>query len=158
MKKIQYIFAPAIVLAFLASCNSAPQGPSQAEIDTQVEAKVKAATEQLKAECDSRIMAAAQLKKDSILVKMGMQKAAPAAKAAGKTDKEKTPIKVVPPPQPAPAPAPAPEKPKGLKGLSDQAKKDQGTTQGLKGLSDQEKAKTTETKKGGLKGLSDQNK
>lgn len=154
----------AIILGFLASCSSEPQGPSQAELDAQVEAKVKAATEQLKAECDSRIMAAAQMRKDSILVKQGMQKPAPAAKEPVKQAPPKQTTAPAPAPAPAPTPAPAPaaikEKPKGLQSLSDQNKENQPAgSKGLKGLSDQEKAKSPEpSKRGGLKGLSDQNK
>jgi hypothetical protein len=93
MKKIQYIIAPAVALMMFAACNTEVKGPSQAEIDAQVDAKVKSATEQLKAECDSRIMTAAQLKKDSILVKLGQQKPAPAAPA---------PVKAAPPKQNTP--------------------------------------------------------
>jgi hypothetical protein len=158
MKNLKYIIAPAIAIAMFASCNSEVAAPSQAELDTQVEAKVKAATDQLKAECDSRIMSAAQMSKDSILVALGNKKpaaAAPAPKPAS------APIKAAPVKQ-EPVKA-EPVKPKGgLKGLSDQAKQEAGNPagKGLKGLSDQakEKAKEEAPKKGGLKGLSDQSK
>ena len=67
MKTIKYIITPALAAFIFTACNNEVKGPSQAEIDTQVEAKVKAATDQLKADCDSRIMQAAQMKADSIL-------------------------------------------------------------------------------------------
>lgn len=162
MKNLKYIIAPAIAIAMFASCNSEVAAPSQAELDTQVEAKVKAATDQLKAECDSRIMSAAQMSKDSLLVALGNKKpaiAAPAPKPASAPTK--APIKAAPVKQ-EPVKA-EPVKPKGgLKGLSDQAKQEAGNPagKGLKGLSDQakEKAKEEAPKKGGLKGLSDQSK
>ena len=75
MKNLKYILVPALAGILFASCNSEAQGPSQAEIDAQVEAKVKDATDKMKADCDLQIMNAAQLKKDSILVKMGKMKA-----------------------------------------------------------------------------------
>lgn len=95
MKNLSYIVITASTL-FFASCATEPQGPSQTEIDAQVEAKVKAATEQLKAECDSRILGAAQLKKDSILVKAGQQK----------------PVVATPAPKPTPTPKAPPVKTK----------------------------------------------
>ena len=99
MKHIKYILIPALTGFFFTACNTEPVGPSQAELDTQVETKVKAATDQLKAECDTRLMQAAQMQADSLL-----------AKAA-----KKAPI-AAPKPAPAPAPAkvktPAPPKPK----------------------------------------------
>lgn len=96
MKKIQYIIVPALALMMFAACNTEVKGPSQAEIDAQVDAKVKSATEQLKAECDSRIMTAAQLKKDSILVKLGKQKPAPAAPAKTTPPKQNPPKQTTP--------------------------------------------------------------
>jgi hypothetical protein len=153
MKKIQYIIATAVALMMFAACNTEVKGPSQAEIDAQVDAKVKSATEQLKAECDSRIMTAAQLKKDSILVKLGQQKPAPAAAPAKTTPPKQTPPKQTPPKVEPPKNDP----PKGgLKGLSDQSKKENGGGKGLKGLSDQNQQKSSEEgKKVGLKGLKD---
>lgn len=78
MKNLKYILVPALAGIMFASCNNEAQGPTQAEIDAQVEAKVKDATDKMKADCDAQIMNAAQLKKDSILVKMGKMKAPPA--------------------------------------------------------------------------------
>ena len=107
MKKLSFLIIPATAMFFVA-CNTEAPAPSQADIDAQVEAKVKAATDQLKAECDSRIMAAAQLKKDSILVKMGSKPApapAPAPKPAPAPTKPPVkPVKPTPPPPPPPAP------------------------------------------------------
>lgn len=104
MKTIKYLLIPALTGLLFAACNTEPKGPSQAELDTQVEAKVKAAADQLKADCDSRIMQAAQAQADSVLAKAS--KAAPASKpsapAAKKTEK----------PKPAPAPAPVKTNPK----------------------------------------------
>ena len=89
MKSIKYIIVPALAAFLFTACNNEVKGPSQADLDAQVEAKVKSATDQLKSECDARIQQAAQLQADSIV-----------AKAAGK--------KVTPAPAPKPAPAPAP--------------------------------------------------
>ncbi len=99
MKKIQYIIVPALALCMFAACNTEVKGPSQAELDAQVDAKVKSATDQLKSECDSRIMTAAQLKKDSILVKLGKQKPAPVAAKPAPAPKApvKAPVKPTPP-------------------------------------------------------------
>lgn len=110
MKKLSFLIIPATAMFFVA-CNTEAPAPSQADIDAQVEAKVKAATDQLKAECDSRIMAAAQLKKDSILVKMGSKPApAPAPKPAPAPTKPPVkPVKPTPPPPPAPAPVKNPK-------------------------------------------------
>jgi len=74
MKTIKYIITPALAAFIFTACNNEVKGPSQAEIDTQVEAKVKAATDQLKADCDSRIMQAAQMKADSILANSAANK------------------------------------------------------------------------------------
>lgn len=87
MKFVKYIIAPSMVALLFASCANEAQGPSQAELDTQVEAKVKAATDQLKADCDGRMLQAAQMQADSLLAKMVTPKPAPA-------------------PKPSPAPAP----------------------------------------------------
>lgn len=160
MKNIKNYILPALASAmFFTACNEQAAAPSQADIDAQVEAKIKSTTEQWKADCDKRIMDAAQLKKDSILVKMGKQ-AAPAP-AAPQKPKTNTPpknntggVKTPPPPPPPPPPAPAPEKPKGLKSLSDQAKETE--TKGLKSLSDQSKNEQKgDNSKGGLKALQD---
>ncbi len=91
MKNLKYILVPALAGILFASCNSEAQGPSQAEIDAQVEAKVKDATDKMKADCDLQIMNAAQLKKDSILVKMGKMKAPTAPPKAPATPKSPTP-------------------------------------------------------------------
>ena len=83
MKNLKYIIVPALAAFMFTACNNEVKGPTQAEIDTQVELKVKAATDQLKADCDSRIMQAAQLKADSILAKTASQQveaSAPVAK------------------------------------------------------------------------------
>jgi hypothetical protein len=73
MKNLKYIIVPALAAFMFTACKNEVKGPTQAEIDTQVELKVKAATDQLKADCDSRIMQAAQLKADSILAKTASQ-------------------------------------------------------------------------------------
>ena len=88
MKSIKYIIVPALAAFMFTACNNEVKGPSQADLDAQVEAKVKSATDQLKSECDARIQQTAQMQADSIV-----------AKAAGK--------KVTPAPAPKPAPAPA---------------------------------------------------
>ncbi len=112
MKNLKYILIPALTGFFFTACNTEPVGPSAAELDTQVEAKVKSATDQLKAECDSRLMQAAQLKADSVLAKVkkvAPKPATPAAKApvAPKTPpKAPTPPKTKTPPPPPPPPAP----------------------------------------------------
>ncbi len=67
MKTLKYIMVPVLTGLLFVACNNEPKGPTQAELDTQVEAKVKAATDQLKADCDTRIMQAAQLQADSLL-------------------------------------------------------------------------------------------
>ena len=67
MKIVQYIMLPVLTGLLFVACNTEPKGPSQAELDTQVEAKVKLATDQLKADCDSRINQAAQAQADSLL-------------------------------------------------------------------------------------------
>jgi hypothetical protein len=67
MKTLKYIIVPVLTGLLFVACNNEPKGPTQAELDTQVEAKVKAATDQLKADCDSRIMQAAQSQADSLL-------------------------------------------------------------------------------------------
>lgn len=159
MKNIKNYILPAIASAmFFTACNEQATAPSQAEIDAQVEAKIKSTTEQWKADCDKKIMDAAQLKKDSILVKMGNQTPAPVTPAKPKTatpPKNNTGgVKTPPPPPPPPPPTPAPEKPKGLKSLSDQAKETE--TKGLKSLSDQSKNEQKgENNRGGLKSLQD---
>lgn len=80
MKNLKYIIVPALAAFMFTACNNEVKGPSQAELDTQVEAKVKAATDQLKADCDSRIMQAALMKADSMIAKTaGKKVAAPVA-------------------------------------------------------------------------------
>jgi hypothetical protein len=156
---LKYIIIPALAGIMFASCNNTPQGPTQAELDAKVEAKVKEETDKMKANCDAQIMQAAQLKKDSILVKMGKMKApAPAPKSTTtKTTTTKTTTTKTEPVKTEPVKV----EPKGLKQLSDQNKKGEGKQGGLKGLSDQSKTKENESKgntKGGLKSLSDQKK
>lgn len=157
MKKLQYIIVPALAGLFFTACNNEPKGPSQAELDTQVEAKVKATQDQLKADCDTRLMQAAQLKADSMLVKMVNKKSPAPAKVVSAPGPKNT----TPQPPKQTTPPPVKDKPKGLKSLSDQAKQESGKGGGLKSLSDQTKkeaAEKTPTKKGGLKSLSDQSK
>lgn len=158
-KNLKYILIPAFAGMMFASCNTTPQGPTDAELDAQVEVKVKEATDKMRADCDAQIMQVAQMKKDSILIKMGKMKApavgskAPKSNSPTTTQTTTTTTTVV-------KEEPVKETPKGLKGLSDQAKKDQGKTGGLKGLSDQNKAKEKEATgtQGGLKSLSDPKK
>ncbi len=88
-KNLKYILIPALAGMMFAACNNTPQGPSQAELDAQVETKVKAATDKMHADCDAQIMQAAQMKKDSILIKMGKMKA-PVANAGTKPATSKT--------------------------------------------------------------------
>jgi hypothetical protein len=66
MKQLKYAILPALTAIFFAAC-STEQGPSQSELDSQVATKVKAAQDQLKAECDNRINTAAQLQADSLI-------------------------------------------------------------------------------------------
>lgn len=91
MKSFKYIVIPALTGILFAACNTEPKGPSQAELDTQVEAKVKAATDQLKADCDSRIMQAAQLQADSLLAKAKPTSKPKATTPAPSTTKPSTP-------------------------------------------------------------------
>ena len=65
------MIVPALAAILFTACNTEPKGPTQAELDTQVDAKVQTATDQLKADCDMRIMQAAQMEADSILAKGG---------------------------------------------------------------------------------------
>ena len=87
MKKIKYIIVPALMGIIMASCNSEPKGPTQAELDSQVEAKVKTATDQLKSDCDNRIMDAARANADSI---MNVAKPQGKTTASAPTSKTKT--------------------------------------------------------------------
>ncbi|MBK7587020.1 MAG: hypothetical protein IPI22_01170 [Bacteroidetes bacterium] len=141
---LKYIIIPALAGIMFASCNNTPQGPTQAELDAKVEAKVKEETDKMKANCDAQIMQAAQLKKDSILVKMGKMKApAPTPKSTTtKTTTTKTTTTKTEPVKTEPVKV----EPKGLKQLSDQNKKGEGKQGGLKGLSDQSKTKENESK------------
>ena len=98
MKKIKYIIVPALMGIIMASCNSEPKGPTQAELDSQVEAKVKTVTEQLKADCDNRILDAARANADSIMALANKApKPAPSAPTKAHTP---APAKVVTPPPP----------------------------------------------------------
>jgi hypothetical protein len=94
MKSIKYIITPVLAAFLFTACNNEVKGPSQADIDTQVEAKVKAATDQLKADCDNQIMQAAQIKADSILANVASKKevstVAPKPAAASPTTKPTT--------------------------------------------------------------------
>ncbi len=101
MKNLKYILVPALTGLLFVACNTEPKGPTQAELDTQVEAKVNAATEQLNADCNTRIMQAAQMQADSIIAKTSAKKAAPKPVAAPAPPKPKT-VKTPPPPPPAP--------------------------------------------------------
>jgi len=71
MKTLKYILVPALTGILFAACNTEPKGPTQAELDTQVDAKVQTANDQMKADCDMRLMQAAQLQADSMLAKGG---------------------------------------------------------------------------------------
>ncbi len=94
MKTLKYLLVPALTGLLFVACNNEPKGPTQAELDTQVEAKVKSATDQLKADCDSRIMQAAQTQADSLLAKAA--KAAPKPAPAKTKTTTKTTTKVEP--------------------------------------------------------------
>lgn len=102
MKNLKYILVPALAGIMFASCNDTPQGPSQADLDAKVEAKVKEETDKMRANCDAQIMQAAQLKKDSILVKMGMMKAPPATPKTTRTTTTTTTTKTTEPVQETP--------------------------------------------------------
>jgi len=91
MKIVQYIMLPVLTGLLFVACNTEPKGPSQAELDTQVEVKVKLATDQLKADCDSRINQAAQAQADSLLAA-----AKPTAKPVTKPITPAQPIKAAP--------------------------------------------------------------
>ncbi len=160
MKNLKYFILSAFTGLFFASCNEAAQGPSQAEIDQQVEAKVKEATDKLKADCDAQIMNAAQLKKDSILLKLGNKPAAVPSKPTTAPSKPATaptkPTAKEPTKQAPVQTPPVKEEPKGLKSLSDQSKQEAGKQGGLKSLSDQNKAQEANKQGGGgLKSLRD---
>lgn len=130
MKRLQYIIVPALAGLFFTACNNEPKGPSQAELDTQVEAKVKATQDQLKADCDTRLMQAAQLKADSTLAKLANKKAPAPAKVAttpAPTTKTKTPPpppKQTTPPPPKPLPNTNTGKKNNETGGMNQGKKD----------------------------------
>ncbi len=100
MKKIKYIIVPALMGIIMASCNSEPKGPTPAELDSQVEAKVKTATDQLKADCDNRIMDAARANADSIMALANKAPKPVAAPAAPPKAHAPAPAKVVTPPPP----------------------------------------------------------
>ncbi len=110
MKNLKYILLPVLAGVMFASCNNTPQGPSQAELDAKVETKVKEATDKMKADCDAQIMQAAQLKKDSILVKMGKMKAPPVPPKTPASAPPKTPA--APPKTPTPPVEPVKTNPK----------------------------------------------
>jgi hypothetical protein len=139
MKTLKYLLIPALTGLLFVACNTEPKGPSQAELDTQVDAKVKAATDQLKADCDNRIMQAAQMKADSVIAiaakRAGVKKAPPTPKATTpappKVVKKTPPPKVVPPPPPPPP---------------NQGKKTQesGENKGKKGVTNEEGKTTNE--------------
>lgn len=158
MKNLKYIIVPALAAFMFTACNNEVKGPTQAEIDTQVELKVKAATDQLKADCDNRIMQAAQLKADSILAKT-------------ETKKVEASVPVAKPV----APAPKPTTPKvttpvksqtiesgGMRGQSDQSKlKDKNSVEGggMRNQSDQNVKKDVRSiEGGGMRGQSDESK
>jgi hypothetical protein len=98
MKTIKYLLIPALTGLLFTACNTEVKGPSQAELDTQVEAKLKSAVDQLKSDCDSRILQAAQTQADSMLAKAA--KKAPANKVSAPAPVVKKTEK----PKPAPAP------------------------------------------------------
>ena len=104
MKTLKYIMVPALTGLMFVACNNEPKGPTQAELDTQVEAKVKSATDQLKADCDNRIHQAAQREADSILAKAAMATPAKPAAAPPKEKAKSTSKATTTPPPPPPPP------------------------------------------------------
>ena len=98
MKTLKYLLVPALTGILFAACNTEPKGPTQAELDMQVDAKVQTATDQLKADCDMRIMQAAQLQADSILAKSTTTAGKPTAPKTRTTTTTTTTKTTVPPP------------------------------------------------------------
>lgn len=98
MKTLKYILVPVLGGLLFTACNNAPVGPTQAELDTQVEAKVKAATDQLASDCNARIMQAAQLQADSMFAKLGNKPAPVTTKPKTTTKPTPPPVKQTPPP------------------------------------------------------------
>ncbi len=93
-KSLLVIAAAASV--FAVSCQQqGPAGPSEAQIDSLVNAKVQATTDQLKADCDAKIMQAAQMRADSILAATSKTPGAvkPATKPTATKPKPATPAK-----------------------------------------------------------------
>jgi hypothetical protein len=163
MKNLKYIIVPALSAFMFTACNNEVKGPTQAEIDTQVEVKVKAATDQLKADCDSRIMEAAQLKADSMMAKTVTKKvepSAPVAKPAAPAPKPTTP-KVTTPKVTTPVKSQTIES-GGMRGQSDQTKsKDKNSVEGggMRNQSDQNVKKDVRSiEGGGMRGQSDESK
>ena len=103
MKSIKYILTPVLAGIILASCNSEVKGPSQSELDAQVDAKVKSEVERLKTECDNNLMNAAKMKADSIMAaasKKAPAKTQPVAKTPKTNPPKAVPPKQTPPPPP----------------------------------------------------------
>ncbi|MBK7763565.1 MAG: hypothetical protein IPI46_09360 [Bacteroidetes bacterium] len=97
MKSLKYILIPVLGGLLFTACNNAPAGPTQAELDTQVEAKVKAATDQLATDCNTRILQAAQLQADSMLAKLGNKPTPIATKPKTTKPTPPPPVKPTPP-------------------------------------------------------------
>jgi hypothetical protein len=97
MKKIIFAILPAVAL--FASCANDGGAPSQAELDAKVKARVDAAIDQAKTDCDARIIQSSQLRADSIIGARNAPKPQPAV------------VPVEKPAAPAKAAAPAPAKP-----------------------------------------------
>jgi hypothetical protein len=160
MKSIKYIITPALAAFLFTACNNDVKGPSQADIDTQVEAKVKAATDQLKADCDSRIMQAAQMKADSILA--NTQSAGKVETPAAKNNTSSSTNTSAPATNSTPKAEPSKTvQGGGLRTQSDNAKaKDKNAVEGggLRSQSDASKAKDNKAVEGGgLRSQSDKN-
>lgn len=148
MKSIKYILTPVLAGIIFASCNSEVKGPSQADLDAQVDAKVKSEVERLKTECDNNLMNAAKLKADSIMA--AASKKTPAkTQPVAKTPKVNPP-KAVPPKQ-TPPPPPPPPKPtigNGKPKMGSQNTSEVGNGKPKMGGTKNEQGKTDDTKIG----------
>ena len=162
MKKVAYILIPALTGLFFTACQNEPKGPNQAEIDAQVAAKVESRIQELKTECDSRIMETAKMNADSIMAAAkGGAKDKPKATPPASTPKTTTKTIKTPPPPPVKETKKTVEG-GGLRSQSDQSKlKDKNSVQGggLRSQSDEKKVENKNSVQGGgLRGQSDQAK